>query len=145
MERWISCQNSVSKTYNIHIDAGQITRSFTRMTARGLIDFGLLDEALQKPVVSRVLNSRKDRKKLKRLNPFLETIGDLCGKDGLIESNKKSVLCAYDQKRYRDRLIGIYERVANEPVRHRMDKEILLSRFLDLEHFCLLKWSDYGS
>ena len=41
-------------------------------------------------------------------------------------------------------MLQIYDRVANQPVRHAIDKKILLHSFFRPETFSLLKWAAYG-
>ncbi len=49
----------------------------------------------------------------------------------------------YGVEKYREQLLSIYERVVQHPVRHRLDKQVLLDTFFDLERFSLLKWGAY--
>jgi hypothetical protein len=44
---------------------------------------------------------------------------------------------------YRERLLEIYRRVANVSVNQRLDKTTILSHFLNLNEFSLLKWGKY--
>jgi len=55
----------------------------------------------------------------------------------------KAVFANYSKDIYKERLIEIYEKVANMPVSHSIDKKILLSCFLDPRYFSLLKWCEY--
>ena len=49
----------------------------------------------------------------------------------------------YSQGRYRRQLRDTYHRVSHTAVTQRIDKSVLVSEFLNLERFSLLKWSDY--
>jgi len=63
--------------------------------------------------------------------------------DELIKTNKQAVLKNYDKISYRRKLLSIYKSVSQQPVHHRIDKSTVLSEFLNLEEFSLLKWCDY--
>ncbi|MBW2154687.1 MAG: hypothetical protein JRH18_23880, partial [Deltaproteobacteria bacterium] len=106
------------------------------------IDFGLLGETFQRTVIKQVLTNRPWFKKLIELNPFLSSPGDVPGKGALIEHNRQIIERTYTMARYRNTLLDIYEKVVKIPVRHRIDKRLLLNMFLDLERFSLLKWCD---
>ena len=41
------------------------------------------------------------------------------------------------------RLMQIYQSVSRQPIKQRIDKAVLLSEFLKLNEFSLLKWCDY--
>ena len=60
-----------------------------------------------------------------------------------IANNRKAVANRYGPALYRERLLTIYDRVSHRPVRHRLDKRVLLDAFFDLERFPLLKWGVY--
>jgi len=53
-----------------------------------------------------------------------------------------AVLFSYNQPKYREKLIGIYKNVVRDNVCQKIDKKILLSEFLRLNNFSLLKWCD---
>jgi len=141
-EKWKSCLLSSCEKINCPIDTENIVSSFAKAAVNDQVDFGLLDEAFQKQIISRVIPGKKDAKKLIELNPFLVRLGDLSGKDALIETNMDAVLRNYNKSIYMKKLIDIYTNVVNKPVRHRINKKRLLSRFLSPENFSLLKWSD---
>jgi hypothetical protein len=61
-------------------------------------------------------------------------------KEKLIQNNMNAVLLNYNKTIYRERLVDIYSRVVNNNVCHKIDKKVLLSKFLTLEDFSLLKW-----
>jgi methionine aminopeptidase len=80
---------------------------------------------------------------LMQLNSFLTNPGDVSDKNSLIRHNRDAIERSYNQKQYGRNLRNIYERVANTEVKQSIDKKVLISTFLNLEKFSLLKWSDY--
>jgi predicted transglutaminase-like protease len=57
--------------------------------------------------------------------------------------NRKAILDNYNEKIYKETLLRIYSRVIKKPVCQSIDKNILLSEFLNPNNFSLLKWSNY--
>ena len=79
-----------------------------------------------------------------QLNSFLANPGEIPGKNKIIRNNRKAIEKGYNPAQYARKLRQIYERVADTAVKHSIDKSVLISAFLDLENFSLLKWSDYA-
>lgn len=143
-EKWKSCILIKSGIFDLNLDEETITTSFGMVTINDLIDFGLLDEAFQKMIISRVLADRTERDWLISLNPYLSDPGYVSNKEVLIKKNMKAVLLNYNKTIYKEKLIEIYSRVVNSSVRQSIDKEILISCFFKPENFSLLKWGDYA-
>jgi hypothetical protein len=143
-EKWKSCILIKSGIFDLNLDEETITTSFGMVTINDLIDFGLLDEAFQKMIISRVLADRTERDWLISLNPYLSDPGYVSNKEVLIQKNMKAVLLNYNKTIYKEKLIEIYSRVVNSSVRQSIDKEILISCFFKPENFSLLKWGDYA-
>ena len=142
-EKWKSCVLIKSGIFDFNLDEKTITTSFGKVTSNDLIDFGLLDEAFQKMIISRVLADRTDRDRLISLNPYLSDPGYVSNKEVLIQNNMKAVMLNYNKTIYKEKLIEIYSRVVNSSVRQSIDKEILISCFFKPETFSLLNWGDY--
>jgi hypothetical protein len=140
--RWIASVSNACRLFNHSVDDTHIQRSFDLITRDGNIDFGLLDEELQKKVIDELIGDPKKPETLMQLNPFLKNPGDVPDKNGLIRHNREAVEKNYNQKQYGQILGETYDRVANTSVKQRIDKRVLISAFLDLERFSLLKWSD---
>jgi hypothetical protein len=102
----------------------------------------LLNEPFQKKIILTVLSSSSNRKKLIRLNPFLLNPGSVSYKDELIKNNMEAVLLNYNQPKYKEKLMDIYAKVVRSNVCQKIDKQILVSEFLKLNNFSLLKWCD---
>ena len=142
-EKWKSCVLIKSGIFDLNLNEKTITISFGKVTSNDLIDFGLLDEAFQKMIISRVFADRTDRDRLIHLNPYLSDPGYVSNKEVLIQNNMKAVMLNYNKTIYKEKLIEIYSRVVNSSVRQSIDKEILISCFFKPETFSLLKWGDY--
>ena len=141
--RWQSCVQHTCDGFNYPIQKDHITASFERITATGVIDFGLLDEDFQKQIIRRVLDDKKSAQTLRQMNSFLARPAEVSQKDRFIRDNKHAILASYDPGSYRRRLLQIYQSVSQQPIRQRIDKAVLLSEFLKLSEFSLLKWCDY--
>ena len=143
-QKWKGCILKNCKLLNYDIDESSIDKIFSQVVKNEIIDFGLLDESLQKKIISRIMSSKNEKKELIRLNPYLASVGIVPDKQMLIKNNMKAVFTNYGKDIYKEKLIEIYKKVSNNPVSHSIDKKILLSRFLDPRHFSLLKWCEYS-
>ena len=142
-ETWKFCIQKVSAMFGTTKDDISIKTAYEKATTDDVIDFGLLNEPFQKKIISSVLAGIANRKKLIRLNPFLSNPGSVSNKDELIQNNREAVLFNYSQPKYKERLMDIYTKVVRDNVCQKVDKKILLSEFLNLNNFSLLKWCDY--
>lgn len=141
---WKACAERSAMMFDTTIDDTAIRNGYKRITANHTIDFGVLDEGFQKTILARVLSDKAYRDRLIHLNPYLASPGKVSNKDALTDRNMKAVLLNYNRKRYRENLLKIYETVIQNPVRQKIDKKTLLSEFLTLDNFNLLKWCDYA-
>lgn len=137
---WRACILKACSMFGITIDETKIASAFEKVTANQTIDFGLLDEAFQKTVISNVLSDKSNRDRLMYLNPFLLNPGNVSDKETLIKNNMNAVLLNYNKTKYKKNLVDIYSRVIKDNVCHKIDKKALVSNFLTLEDFSLLKW-----
>ncbi|MBW1835601.1 MAG: hypothetical protein JRI99_01340 [Deltaproteobacteria bacterium] len=142
-EKWINCQKEARAFFKQAIVESEIEDQFHQITANDLIDFGMLDEDFQKKVLSRIISSPPDKRRLTRLNPCLSTPGVEFDTESLIHHNKDAVMSHYNPENYAEKLMAVYSKVMNRSVRHRIDKTVLLSRFMVSKYFNLLKWSRY--
>ena len=117
---------------------------FTASLARdGLMDFGLLNERCQRQVLSHLLSDPGAKKHLAELNPRILFPGAQDDMSAVLENNRSIVTARYGEKNCREQLLSIYEQVIHKPVHQRLDKQVLLDAFFDLERFSLLKWGAY--
>ena len=143
-EVWKACVLKNCSLFDFKINEEEIQKSFTKITGNNNIDFGLLYEPFQKQIISHVLSSKNETKKLIKLNPYLSSpANSLLNNKALIENNMNAVLNNYNKTTYKKNLLEIYSKIINNPVHQRLDKNILLSEFINLEQFSLLKWNDY--
>ncbi len=122
--------------------AGNTMADFLALADRETIDFGMLDETLQKQVIARVLKSPADRQRLILENPFLEHFGHSV-KPEAIARNNRVIREKFNEKRCGEQLMAAYRRTVAEPVSHRLDQKRLLSRFFNPDYFSLLQWGEY--
>ena len=142
-ERWRASVLKACSLFNYKIDNNNIEKGFSAITKNNNIDFGLLDESFQKQIIACILSDKKNANRLLSLNPYLSYIGEIKNKADLIQNNMKAVLGNYNNRIYKKKLFEIYSNVYKNSVRQRIDKKILLSEFLNLHKFSLLKWGDY--
>lgn len=142
-ERWRASVLKACSLFNYKINNKNIEKGFSAITNNNNIDFGLLNESFQKQIISCVLSDKKNANRLRSLNPYLSHIGEIKNKEDLIQNNMKAVLSNYNNRIYKKKLFEIYSNVCKNPVRQRIDKKILLSEFLNLQKFSLLKWGNY--
>jgi glycosyltransferase involved in cell wall biosynthesis len=150
---WIGKKNLYAKVkssilkncdlFRFSMDFKKIERFLFRFTEDKNIDFGLLDEAFQKKVISRVLSGKKNRDQLIDLNPCLMHVENTPDSDDLVQNNAMKTALHYSKSKYRENLLGIYDKVTNTKVTQNIDKRALLMQFFAPENFSLLKWNSY--
>lgn len=140
---WQRAVTQAADTYRHPVDPERIHQYSAHLARRGKIDFGLLNERYQRQVISHVLSSPESKRHLKSLNPQLSF--SFPGGDGseVLENNHRIVAARYGVETCRERLLSIYERVVRHPAHQRVDKQVLLETFFDLDRFSLLKWGAY--
>jgi hypothetical protein len=146
-QKWKRTIQRAANLFEIVIDDDEIQNIFASLTADGTIDFGLLDEPFQKQVIVRLVkqNANAHVDELLSLNPGLAQIGTAANEKDLIEANRAAVERKYNMAQYRQKLLTIYAHVATTSIRQRINKKTLLTEFMDLTKFSLLKWGDYGA
>lgn len=142
---WTACVALRSKQLGCPIPQTEIEAAFNRITADEVIDFGILDEYFQKQVISKLLLDRNNQRWLIQLNPTLSSPGVVPDSPALIHQNSRKVMEVYHPDNYRCQLLAIYDRVRHKAVKHRIDKQKLVSAFFNLDTFSLLKWRDYDN
>ena len=143
--RWRDCIRQNAARFETTIADEVIRETFHEITSDGCIDFGLLDERYQKQLIGLILGDRASARHLIALNPFLSSPGAVDSPGPLIAGNRQRVAALYGKDRYETALLRLYERIRNTDVRHRIDKRILLSHYMNLKDFSLLKWCPYAS
>ncbi len=117
-------------------------RALLELTEKETIDFGLLDETLQKQVLTRLLGSDRDKRELAERNPALRNLNRPPGKDCL-RANHHAIKRHFNDSTCGGELVNAYRTAAGTAIRHHLDKSRILERFFDPEHFTLLKWGEY--
>lgn len=141
--RRFACVAANSDRFNYKIDQDQVFQAIQKSIVDSTVDFGILDERFQKIILSRIIRSAADKNRLIECNPWLSASDGAADKTGLIEHNRSAVMNTYNESVYRQTLLKIYQRVIHNPVKHHIDKRILLSQFFDPTSFSLLTWGDY--
>jgi hypothetical protein len=146
-QKWKRTIQRNANLFELLIDDDEIQNLFASLTADGTIDFGLLDEAFQKQVIVRLVkqDAHAHVAELLSLNPGLAQIGTAANEKDLIEANRNAVERKYNMAQYRQKLLEIYRHVATTSIRQRINRKTLLTEFMDLTKFSLLKWGDYGA
>ena len=146
-KKWKRTIQRTADRFELVIGDDTIQNIFVSLTADGTIDFGLLDEASQKQAIGHLLkqNTHAHIDELLSLNPSLAHIGRAGNQKKLVEANRKAVERSYNMAQYRLKLLTIYAQVAATSIRQHINKKTLLTEFMDLTRFSLLKWGDYGA
>ena len=108
------------------------------------IDFGMLDEPLQTPLINAVRTDRAKQKRLKALNPPLLRLGRTPRSGRRVDHNRMTILDNYSLSAYGDRLQDVYRNVVTRSVQHQIDKFVLLMQFMDFATYSLLKWNPFS-
>ena len=139
---WNAAIQNARDAFGMDMDETSLKNACTQLTAGNTIDFGLLSRFFQKKVISTILSDTANRKRMLRLNPFLSIPGYIPNKNRLIEENMKAVLYNYNTTKYKKKLMDIYQKVIANNVRHKIDRQKLLTEFVNPNNFSLLKWCD---
>ncbi|MDY6824536.1 MAG: hypothetical protein SWH68_12175 [Thermodesulfobacteriota bacterium] len=119
-----------------------LTAPFSAVAKAPIIDFGALDEFLQKQLLSRLMASDEDRQVLVKKNPFLAHLNRDLAKRA-IRQNDEVVRRRFSHTALAERLMAAYASASRTKVAQRLDKDRLLKQFLSPENFSLLKWGEY--
>jgi hypothetical protein len=146
-QKWKRTIHRTANLFALAVDNDRINSIFASLTAGGTIDFGLLGEEFQRQVIGRLVTQSAPARvdELLSLNPGLAAIGRAANEKDLIEANRNAVARSYNMAQYRKKLLSIYAHVATTSIRQRINKKTLLTEFMDLTKFSLLKWGDYGA
>ncbi len=140
---WQACMREACELLNIVIDDITISKAFGKVSQNNVIDFGLLNEAFQKIIISHVLSDSTKQKQLISLNPYLSNPGHISNDEALLQNNKDAVLNNYNITVSKEKLLDIYSNVAKYSVLQSIDKDVLCAKFFIPETFSMLKWGDY--
>ncbi|MFO7839381.1 MAG: hypothetical protein R6X08_07775 [Desulfosalsimonadaceae bacterium] len=139
---WRDCIQKNAEKFGLEIESWRIRESWLRITRNSAMDFGLLDEATQRQVITKALAEPKLCSHIQEKNPALSRLTSVPDQRARISENRQAVLDAYSQASYRETLEAIYSRVVQKRVVQQIDKKRLLRSFLQPENFSLLKWGN---
>jgi hypothetical protein len=145
IDTWKKTVKHVCRRFAYTLHGRDLVEAGARLSRSSEVDFGLLNERFQKQVLGHLLKNPSGKTVLKDLNPHLEDLSTSPDSKNRIQKNRQIVLADYHIDAYRNTLVNIYARVMKTPVFHGVRKEVLLSRFLDLDRLSLLKWGAYES
>ena len=114
-----------------------------RLQASEWIDFGLLDEPLQRVVLEGLQRYPQRIALLHEANPILAAIGNRQWERSRLARNCAAVRAHYGLASYRQGLRRVYGAVLHRPVAHRIDKSRILNEFVKFNNYSLLKWNPY--
>jgi len=142
--RWKTAFRTVCRGFDFHSCDNHIRKALAAVMSGNRIDFGLLDEKFQWQVLSKIIKDKPARRELIRINPFLTEPGYVKNPDELIRKNRAAVLDTYNEAGYTENLLGVYQKIIEKPVTHRINRQLLLHCFLQPDRFSLLKWGPYA-
>ena len=143
IQTWLKTVIHAAEIFGHSVTQEKMNHFADRLARDGVIDFGLLNERCQRQVLSHLLSDPGAKKHLTLLNPRIFFPGPEVDMSEMLENNRSVVTAHYGVENYREQLLAAYERVIHQPVHQRLDKQVLLDAFFDLERFSLLKWGAY--
>ena len=143
LQSWREAVGNAADQYGCSVADTMWDQSISNLFQTQRIDFGLLNERLQRMVGDRLIRDPDARKKLVTMNPWLDDPDLLTGAADTIASNRQAVIDHYGLNQYGQRLLAIYDQVVRHRVCHRIDKSTVVEAFFDLDHFPLLQWGRY--
>jgi glycosyltransferase involved in cell wall biosynthesis len=137
--RWRKAVAASFESFGRYLEESHLGKTWSLMTEGGVVDFGALDEQAQREVISRVHADRGARRSMDS-QELDELRHGLCETDGpVIEHNRSVIAESYGINRYEALLGTVYKNVVATPVRHRIDRRVLLESFLDPARFRILE------
>jgi len=131
-------------SYGRHVPEGLDGQLDAKLSG-GMVDFGDLDEELQGGVLEAVCGSQGKLRRLRELNPWIET-GLSLRREELaerIEANVEAIEQGFSRVASGQRLLALYQRLADsrrdEPEQPLENSRRILDRFLGLSRFRLLR------
>ena len=125
-------------------EAGVLESFIKGMEKNRVVDMGLLNETFQDRVLKKVLSDSAAKTVLEELNPFLKRLSafnpDTPKQKNILDKNRETVVKQYDLNGNGRRLMEIYGHTLSRTVIHKIDKAVLVKRYLDPSTFSLLKW-----
>lgn len=143
LDAWRNAIKNVCRRFEFAIPPTAVLDAEAHLAESAEVDFGLLNEKYQREVLQHLVENPAKKAMLTRLNPFLEDFMNLPVSTNRIRRNREIVLSDYNADNYQESLRNIYNRVAEETVRHGIRKEGLLSEFFNPHGLSLLKWGTY--
>ena len=134
---------AAEKYYGISINHDSFLNYFSGKYSSDSIDFGMLSEKMQSEVITKTIRSKSIRRKILEFNPKLKLLSDDIDNHNPVTSNIDAIRRYYSRETYKKRLNEIYDNIYNTKIRQKPDKKRLLEKFLQPEHFYLLKWGSY--
>ncbi|MBU2644629.1 hypothetical protein KKI24_07975 [bacterium] len=138
--RWSHCLLETCRQYGHRIAGERVSETAAAITEQQWIDFGMLDETFQIPLIEEIIGNGHRRERLVKMNPFLADPGIIPQAAAVINHNRKTVREIYHPRRYAARLADIYAQVRHLGIVQRIDRKKLLAHFLQPSRFSLLKW-----
>ena len=121
----------------------ELMRALARdLASQSAIDFGRLDEESQEAVIRACHENPPARRRVAALNPLLEALDGWQADESLIEANCRAIEEHYGSGRIMERLLDIYERVIEHPVKQELSKPALLELYLNPLRLSLVGISD---
>ena len=123
----------VYQAYGRKADEDYLERALTESIHDDRVEFGKLDENMQRKVIRLLLNSPQARSEIRPASLNVQ--------ERLIQSNRKAVQEQFNLTKYGERLWEMYQTVANSGTRpcKSLDAGRLLDQYLAPERFCLLR------
>ncbi len=141
IQRFQACYQRNCRLFGSSYSPASFRRFIAPLEKKTTLDFGMLDESLQTDVIKAVRTAPAKQKELQALNPALMRMGRKSVSDQQIEKNRQRILTTFGPEAAARRLEDVYRRVINRSVTHRIDKSQLMSKFLKINNFNLLKWN----
>jgi len=137
-KKWKKCYTAKMEQYGLPLSYDSIRRFFSSLFINDTVDFGYLNEKLQKQVIVSILEKPENKRNMLDLNPFLSNIDELSAAEEYIESNRSAVKQQYSLEKNRERLMYVYNQVRRSTVVQAIDRIKLLFAFNTPERSQLL-------
>ena len=135
---WKEAITVQADAFDYPIDPKCLESSFQRLMISDTIDFGILDETSQMQVLLHFIENPQSMNLICDANPWLDHLRFSPFDEDVIAHNDRIVRQIYSRKVYREKLLGIYESVQENIVKHGIRRDVLIKSFLDPLNFRII-------
>ncbi len=137
-DKLVECYLKNLTRFGLHTNRLTLESEVKEHLSGGLVDFGILNEDMQRDVIDGILSGKIEKKKIFDLNPKVSNLKYSDKYEKIVINNRSIIKDKYSSERIAELLIGIYRKVLAVQVKHSIDKDRLIKLFNSVDNLSLL-------